>query len=344
MGLVFINGCDDKPISSHSDNNEKTVTYNPGIVQDVFESIINESLEHENKLKIAARELPLLKRQIDSIRINDLNGNYDYAIERFKYIESEKNMELISEVETFIYYLDDYELFIIQDRDLLQRVFPTKNIDENLRIVQNLLKKYKNLQERLISILGKERYKVTARISNRIYSERFCDVTEQFCIKDKINSSHMRKKLPTNVQIYVDPKTRHLIWAVESYGGLVPIEEYLDKATINRVSSKSSDVDMTQKSKYVDPNTGAIFSYPADNLIPLEEWDGKIKMWAPASNKPIDTDGDGLNDDWEIKYFGDISLYGTYDDPDNDGLPNLDEIIMGGDPTSWTNKTALIGS
>jgi hypothetical protein len=41
--------------------------------------------------------------------------------------------------------------------------------------------------------------------------------------------------------------------------------------------------------------------------------------------KGEDTDGDGLPDTWEVQYFTDITKYGADDDPDNDGLTNLQE-------------------
>ena len=46
-----------------------------------------------------------------------------------------------------------------------------------------------------------------------------------------------------------------------------------------------------------------------------------------------DTDGDGLPDIWEIKYFGDLR-YGANDDPDHDGLTNLEEYRHHTDPTN----------
>ena len=45
-----------------------------------------------------------------------------------------------------------------------------------------------------------------------------------------------------------------------------------------------------------------------------------------------DTDGDGLPDIWERKYFGDLR-YGPNDDPDGDGLTNLQEYRYHTDPT-----------
>lgn len=81
----------------------------------------------------------------------------------------------------------------------------------------------------------------------------------------------------------------------------------------------------------------------------------------PASNTSWpDTDGDSLNDGWEIFYFGSISAFGTTDDPDGDGTDNYDEYWANTDPTNgdrdfdglldtwettyFTNTTAQSGS
>jgi hypothetical protein len=47
---------------------------------------------------------------------------------------------------------------------------------------------------------------------------------------------------------------------------------------------------------------------------------------------PTDTDADGLDDDWEISYFGSLAQQGDAD-PDLDGFSNLEEQIAGTDPT-----------
>src|SRR5262245_13344021 len=46
----------------------------------------------------------------------------------------------------------------------------------------------------------------------------------------------------------------------------------------------------------------------------------------------VDTDGDGLRDDWENKFFGNLSA-NPGDDPDGDGLTNAQEQTLGTDPT-----------
>jgi hypothetical protein len=47
-----------------------------------------------------------------------------------------------------------------------------------------------------------------------------------------------------------------------------------------------------------------------------------------------DYDADGLPDCWEVTYFPSIYSYGPNDDPDADGVRNLDEYLEGTDPTN----------
>ena len=54
-----------------------------------------------------------------------------------------------------------------------------------------------------------------------------------------------------------------------------------------------------------------------------------------------DTDGDSLPDDWEQLYFADTTAADPANDPDLDGLNNLDEYIAGTDPT---NPDSLFGA
>jgi hypothetical protein len=48
---------------------------------------------------------------------------------------------------------------------------------------------------------------------------------------------------------------------------------------------------------------------------------------------PVDADGNGLNDDWEVRYFGHIGVDPNAD-PDGDGCNNLCEFLSGTDPTN----------
>ena len=53
-----------------------------------------------------------------------------------------------------------------------------------------------------------------------------------------------------------------------------------------------------------------------------------------------DTDGDGLDDDWEMARFGTLA-YGPADDPDRDGYSNAREQLMGTDPTVKDEPLAI---
>lgn len=57
----------------------------------------------------------------------------------------------------------------------------------------------------------------------------------------------------------------------------------------------------------------------------------------------VDTDGDGMDDNWEIAHFGNLSRDGT-GDFDGDGMSDLAEYLAGTDPTnanSYLKVTAI---
>lgn len=54
----------------------------------------------------------------------------------------------------------------------------------------------------------------------------------------------------------------------------------------------------------------------------------------------VDTDGDGLDDRWEMAHFGSLDP-GPRDDPDGDGYSNMREQILGSDPRSAESPTPL---
>jgi hypothetical protein len=88
---------------------------------------------------------------------------------------------------------------------------------------------------------------------------------------------------------------------------------------------------------------GGEYSYPDGNVTggntyyyKLEdvEFSGRTRMHGPVTAHPgLDSDGDGMTDDWEIYHGldprdpGDASL-----DPDGDGFTNLEEFLHGTDP------------
>ena len=70
--------------------------------------------------------------------------------------------------------------------------------------------------------------------------------------------------------------------------------------------------------------------------------DGTLQTSSPITiqvNTALDTDGDGLLDEWEIENFGDLDQ-GAEDDPDNDGLTNLDEFELNTDPNTPNRPSA----
>lgn len=55
-----------------------------------------------------------------------------------------------------------------------------------------------------------------------------------------------------------------------------------------------------------------------------------------------DTDSDGLDDTWEVTYFGSIGAQGATGDPDADGTSNLVEYQLGLNPTDGTSRFSSV--
>ncbi len=55
---------------------------------------------------------------------------------------------------------------------------------------------------------------------------------------------------------------------------------------------------------------------------------------------PVDADGNGINDDWEVQYFGHIGINPNAD-PDGDGFNNLQEFLAGTDPTNGASALRI---
>jgi hypothetical protein len=58
-----------------------------------------------------------------------------------------------------------------------------------------------------------------------------------------------------------------------------------------------------------------------------------LKQYFLAAAKSRDTDADGLPDDWELRYFGNLHAK-PGEDPDGDGADNFTEFACGTDPTN----------
>lgn len=57
-----------------------------------------------------------------------------------------------------------------------------------------------------------------------------------------------------------------------------------------------------------------------------------------------DSDGDGLPDYWEIKYFGDLTTTDGTGDQDGDGLTDYEEYLSASDPTSSSSSFVFYDS
>lgn len=101
--------------------------------------------------------------------------------------------------------------------------------------------------------------------------------------------------------------------------------------------------------------TGSEYSYTDSNVVngktyyyKLEdvEFNGRTKMHGPVVAHPgLDSDGDGMTDDWEIHYG--LNPYDPNDamlDLDGDGLTNLEEFQQGTDPTQSPDGVRIIKS
>ena len=55
-----------------------------------------------------------------------------------------------------------------------------------------------------------------------------------------------------------------------------------------------------------------------------------------------DGDGDGLNDQWEITNFGTTTLFNGNDDPDRDGLLNMEEFENSSDPNKLEKESSSL--
>src|SRR5262245_1482164 len=65
-----------------------------------------------------------------------------------------------------------------------------------------------------------------------------------------------------------------------------------------------------------------------------------LKQLFLSAARFVDTDGDGLLDDWEILNFGNLSA-GPGDDPDGDGQDNFTEYAFGTNPNDANSRTSF---
>ncbi len=67
----------------------------------------------------------------------------------------------------------------------------------------------------------------------------------------------------------------------------------------------------------------------------------RIKESYFLTNIVTDTDGDGMSDDWELRYFGGITNATAWKDSDSDGMNDLNEFFANSDPTNAVSAFEL---
>ena len=84
--------------------------------------------------------------------------------------------------------------------------------------------------------------------------------------------------------------------------------------------------------------------FDARSNVVLRAFDGlgRIASSVPFSvDSAEDTDGDGLPDAWERRFFDGLGA-GALDDPDGDGIPNRDEFLGGTEPLNAASATRIV--
>lgn len=90
-------------------------------------------------------------------------------------------------------------------------------------------------------------------------------------------------------------------------------------------------VNSKDKQNYLDGEIAEIIVYSRD-LSPEERAEVEAYLQTKYFG-PVDTDKDGLPDEWEMEHFGNLDQ-GAEDDPDADSLTNLEEFNAGTDPVN----------
>jgi len=112
----------------------------------------------------------------------------------------------------------------------------------------------------------------------------------------------------------------------------------LGTVQFNRSGQSTPDFNMTIG------GTGQFASFVTVNGMVLEAAPGQVSIQSVEADA-ADKDLDGLNDQWEEKFFGSTKNVFYSDDPDGDGVNNIGEAAMGTDPTDAKSllRLAIIG-
>jgi Rhs family protein len=119
------------------------------------------------------------------------------------------------------------------------------------------------------------------------------------------------------------------------------VTDYVYNSRGQRVAKKSTNISAgATHFQYAGPNLLGEYNGQGSIIKEYIYGDGSLlAIAAPSSSS--DTDADGLDDDWELQYFGDLTKDGTAD-TDNDGISDLNEFTSGYDPTTADSYVANI--
>ncbi len=142
----------------------------------------------------------------------------------------------------------------------------------------------------------------------------------------------------------ISPDGRHVVFRGEAnVTGLVPLDDNRSSDVFVRdrllgvtfavsvnLQGKVSNSSATRSVLAADGRT-VVFQSAASDLA-AGDYNDKRDIFILKLGSP-DTDGDGLDDDWEVTYFNNLSRNGS-GDFDSDGLSDLQEFLAGTDPTN----------
>jgi len=101
----------------------------------------------------------------------------------------------------------------------------------------------------------------------------------------------------------------------------------------NKDNNGNGQIDEGVTETFYSDSDGDGFGNPSNSVEACSIPNGFVSDNTDVNDSLFEIDNDGLDDDWEIQHFGNLNQ-GPNDDPDNDGLTNLEEFQNGTDPNS----------
>jgi hypothetical protein len=120
-----------------------------------------------------------------------------------------------------------------------------------------------------------------------------------------------------------------VLFTVTSGGGALATETTGAPSLFSALSLRTGN-DGTAHLYYKQPPTPGVASQ-----ITARAGSAQV-VFDTTSSAPLDSDGNGLPDEWEVRFFGGKGL-DPGADPDGDGLTNLQEFQGGSDPMDFFN-------